>query len=60
VVVQDCERRWDIQVVVERGREGKAAFIGMSSFGASAPYERLYKEFGITAEAAVAAAKAML
>jgi transketolase len=32
----------------------------MSSFGASAPYERLYKEFGITAEAAVAAAKAML
>jgi transketolase len=29
-------------------------------FGASAPYERLYKEFGITAEAAAAAAKAML
>ncbi len=51
---------WDRWLLGERGREGKAAFIGMSSFGASAPYERLYKEFGITAEAAVAAAKAML
>jgi transketolase len=25
-------------------------FVGMTGFGASAPYERLYKEFGITAE----------
>jgi transketolase len=25
-------------------------FIGMSSFGASAPYKELYKHFGITAE----------
>ncbi len=31
-------------------------FIGMSSFGASAPYKELYQHFGITAEAAVAAA----
>jgi transketolase len=31
------------------GEDG--VFIGMSGFGASAPYERLYKEFGITAEA---------
>jgi transketolase len=51
---------WDRWLLGERGREGKAAFIGMSSFGASAPYDRLYKEFGITAEAAVSAAKAML
>jgi len=36
------------------GEEGK--FVGMTHFGASAPYERLYKEFGITAEAVVAAA----
>jgi transketolase len=35
-------------------------FVGMSSFGASAPYERLYKEFGITAEAVVAMAKEKL
>jgi transketolase len=25
-------------------------FIGMNSFGASAPYKDLYKHFGITAE----------
>jgi len=28
-------------------------FVGMSSFGASAPYKELYKHFGITAEAVV-------
>jgi transketolase len=32
----------------------------MSTFGASAPMERLYQEFGITAEATVATAKALL
>jgi len=26
------------------------AFIGMTSFGASAPYKELYRHFGITAE----------
>jgi transketolase len=26
-------------------------FVGMSSFGASAPYKDLYRHFGITAEA---------
>ncbi len=31
-------------------------FIGMHGFGASAPYEELYKKFGITAEAAAEAA----
>ncbi|MFT4253135.1 MAG: transketolase [Caulobacter sp.] len=36
------------------GEDGK--FVGMTGFGASAPFERLYKEFGITAEAVVAAA----
>ena len=38
------------------GVDGK--FIGMKSFGASAPAEDLYKHFGITAKAAVKAAKA--
>lgn len=39
-----------VQIGWERyiGREGK--FIGMQSFGASAPYEALMKHFGITAE----------
>jgi transketolase len=35
-------------------------FIGMDSFGASAPIEDLYQHFGITAEAVVAAAEAKL
>ncbi|HVJ32967.1 MAG TPA: transketolase [Terriglobia bacterium] len=38
----------------------KGVFIGMKSFGASAPIGELYKHFGITADAAVAAAKARL
>ena len=40
------------------GEDG--AFIGMTGFGASAPADRLYKEFGITAENAVAQAKALI
>ncbi len=32
-------------------------FVGMTGFGASAPYKALYKHFGITAEAVVKAAK---
>ena len=35
-------------------------FIGMSSFGASAPYKELYKHFGITADHIVRAARARL
>ncbi|GLQ06317.1 transketolase [Sneathiella chinensis] len=35
-------------------------FIGIDSFGASAPAEELYKHFGITSEAVVAAAKEKL
>ncbi len=45
---------WD-RYLGERG-----AFIGMHGFGASAPASDLYKHFGITAEAAVAAAKALM
>ncbi len=51
---------WDRWLLGERGRDGKSDFVGMSSFGASAPMDRLYKEFGITAENAVAKAKALL
>jgi transketolase len=35
-------------------------FVGMTSFGASAPFEQLYKHFGITAEHVVAQARAAL
>ena len=48
-----------VNVAVEAGiRQGwdaiigsGGAFVGMSGFGASAPYKELYKHFGITAEA---------
>jgi transketolase len=57
-----------VRVAVEAGvRQGwerfigeDGGFVGMSSFGASAPYERLYREFGITGEAVAAEAKAKL
>jgi transketolase len=51
---------WDQWLLGERGREAKAGFIGMSGFGASAPAERLYQEFGITTEAIVAKVKSLL
>ncbi|MCB1312718.1 MAG: transketolase [Sedimentitalea sp.] len=51
---------WDRWLLGERGREAKAGFIGMDSFGASAPAEVLYEKFGITAEATVAKAKSLL
>ncbi|MDR0808003.1 MAG: transketolase [Gemmobacter sp.] len=51
---------WDRWLLGERGKEAKAGFIGMTGFGASAPAERLYAEFGITVEATVAKAKALV
>ncbi len=35
-------------------------FVGMNSFGASAPYQQLYEHFGITPQHVVAAAKAAM
>ena len=57
-----------VNVAVEAGiRQGwdaiigsDGAFVGMTSFGASAPYKELYKEFGITAQKAAEAALARL
>ena len=37
------------------GPAGK--FVGMSGYGASGPYTKVYEHFGITAEAVAAAAK---
>ncbi len=51
---------WDRWLLGERGREAKADFVGMSSFGASGPYKELYSHFGITAEAVAGKVKAML
>ncbi|MDZ4362411.1 transketolase-like TK C-terminal-containing protein, partial [Brevundimonas sp.] len=60
--------RGTVRVAIEAGiKQGwerfigeDGAFVGMSSFGASAPAEVLYREFGITADAVVAAVKARL
>lgn len=61
VAVEAAVRQpWDRWLLGERGREAKAAFVGMEGFGASAPAERLYAEFGITAQAIAAKVKAML
>lgn len=51
---------WDRWLLGERGREAKAAFVGMEGFGASAPAERLYAEFGITPENIAQKAKELL
>jgi transketolase len=48
-----------VEAAVRQGWDaviGDGAFVGMSTFGASAPYKDLYKHFGITAEAVAAAA----
>ncbi len=44
----------------ERGKNGKAAFVGMDSFGASAPAGQLFEKFGITAENVAQNVKDML
>ncbi|WP_448190541.1 transketolase [Azospirillum sp. sgz301742] len=44
----------------DRWLGANGAFVGMTGFGESAPYQELYKHFGITAEAVVSAAKARL
>ncbi|MEB8386395.1 transketolase [Rhodobacteraceae bacterium KMM 6894] len=51
---------WDRWLLGERGREAKADFVGMDSFGASAPAETLYEKFGITAEAVADKVRALL
>ena len=61
VAVEAAVRQpWDRWLLGERGNEKKAGFVGMESFGASAPADRLYAEFGITADAVAAKARALL
>ena len=51
---------WDRWLLGERARVGKTDFIGMDSFGASAPAETLFEHFGITAAKIVERAVALL
>ncbi len=61
VAVEAASRQgWDRWLSGERGAAKKSAFVGMESFGASAPIDELYEQFGITADKVAEAAKALL
>jgi transketolase len=51
---------WDRWLFGERGKREKSGFIGMHGFGASAPAEELYEQFGITAKDTAAKVKSLL
>jgi len=59
-VIGTAAKRVAVEAGIRQGWERfigeDGSFVGMTGFGASAPFERLYKEFGITAEAVAAAA----
>ncbi len=51
---------WDRWLCADGGKAEKSGFVGMDSFGASAPAEVLFEKFGITAEAVVEKVKSLL
>lgn len=51
---------WDRWLLGERGKYGKADFVGMDSFGASAPAGELFEKYGITAQNIADKARALL
>ncbi|MGM0659836.1 MAG: transketolase [Pseudomonadota bacterium] len=51
---------WDRWLYGERGRREKGGFVGMHDFGASAPADVLYEQFGITPEAVAEKVKSLL
>jgi transketolase len=64
VIPPDVKARVGVEAAIELGWHkwigDKGIFIGMSSFGASAPFKTCYEKFGITTDAVVAAAKKLL
>ncbi len=61
VAVEAAARHgWDRWLCGERGKYNKAAFVGMESFGASAPAGELFEHFGITAANVAQKAKDLL
>jgi transketolase len=63
-IVGDAGVNIGVEAAVRQGWDAiigsDGIFVGMESFGASAPYKELYKKFGITAEAVAHAALAKL
>lgn len=57
----NCRKRVAVEAGIEQGWRKwlgfEGIFIGMSDFGASAPYSQLYQHFGITTDAIVEAAQ---
>ena len=51
---------WDRWLFGQGGKREKSGFVGMHDFGASAPAEVLYEQFGITAQAVADKVKALL
>jgi transketolase len=51
---------WDRWLFGQGGKREKAGFVGMHDFGASAPAEVLYEQFGITAQAVADKVKSLL
>lgn len=64
VLPKAVRKRVSIEAGITLGWERYVGFdgvtIGLDHFGASAPYETLYREFGLTVEAVVQAAKGLL
>jgi len=64
VIPTSCKKRVVVEAGLKRGWEGyvgpEGAFVGMHSFGASAPADELFKHFGITRSRIVALAKELV
>jgi transketolase len=61
VAVEAAVRQgWDRWLCGEGGDARKAAFVGMSGFGASGPYQALYSAFGVTPEAVASHVRGLL
>ncbi len=63
-VIGDAAVRIGVEAGIRQGWDPiigvDGAFVGMTTFGASAPFKELYKKFGITAEAVAEAAMSKL
>jgi transketolase len=63
-LIGDARVKIGVEAAVRQGWDAiigsDGTFVGMSSFGASAPYKELYRKFGITAEALAEAALSKL
>jgi len=63
-VIGDAPVKIGVEAAIRQGWDAiigsDGAFVGMTGFGASAPYKDLYKHFGVTPEAVAAAALSKL